>query len=92
VPPAAPEPSATLGTGFNPTIDVRMPEAQPLVRRLRLSLVIFGVSIAITILDPIYAALTGEKLEIVGFRPSLFGGLLLLVALALAGREAFREA
>jgi hypothetical protein len=42
-------------------------------------------------LDPIYAAMTKEQLEIVGVRPSIFGGALLLLALALAGREVFRD-
>jgi hypothetical protein len=94
VPPAAPEPASadrTLDTGFVAKVEVQVPDEQPLGRRLRLPLVVLAVSISVTIFDPVYAALTGEKLEILGVRPGLFGGLLLLVALALAGREVFRE-
>jgi hypothetical protein len=42
-------------------------------------------------LDPIYAAATGEVMEIVGLRLSIFAGALLLVAVGLGVREALRE-
>jgi hypothetical protein len=89
-PPAAANPGS-LDMGFVAKVEVRVPEEQSLMRRLRLALGLLGVSLSVTLFDPLYAALTGEKLEILGFRPSLFGGVLLLVALALAGREVFRE-
>jgi serine/threonine protein kinase len=93
VPPAAlPSPSgASLDTGFVAKIDIRVPEEQPVVRRLRPALILLAVSILIAVFDPIYAALTGEVLEVLGVRPSLFGGALLLLALALGGREVFRD-
>ncbi|HEY4104624.1 MAG TPA: protein kinase [Polyangiaceae bacterium] len=72
-------------------VKLELPEEKPLLTRLRPAFVLFGLAIALTIFDPSYAAITGEKLEILGARPSLFGGVLLLIALALAGREVFRE-
>jgi eukaryotic-like serine/threonine-protein kinase len=64
---------------------------RPLVHRLRPALVLLGAAIVIAMLDPIYAAATGEVLEVLGLRLSLFGGALLLLALALGVREALRE-
>jgi serine/threonine protein kinase len=93
-PPAAPAAAPNAGapeTGFVAKIAIQVPEEQPLLRRLRPALALFVVSILIAIFDPIYAAITGEVLEVLGGRPSLFGGALLLLALALAGREVFRD-
>jgi hypothetical protein len=42
-------------------------------------------------LDPIYAASTGEVLQVLGLRLTWFGGALLLLALGLGVREALRE-
>ncbi len=91
VPPPAPPSSGAIETGFVAKVDLELPEERTLMRRLRLPLVLVGVAIAIAIFDPLYAALTKEQLEVIGVRPSLFGGALLLLALALAGREVFRE-
>jgi eukaryotic-like serine/threonine-protein kinase len=89
VPPPAPLVPGAIETGF--VAKIELPEERTLIRRLRPSLALLGVAIAITILDPIYAALTNEQWQLLGVRPSLLGGALLLLALALAGREVFRE-
>jgi serine/threonine protein kinase len=60
-----------------------------LTRRLRPSLALIGLSIAFACFDPIYASLTGQVLILVGCRLSVFGGLLLFLALALAARQVF---
>ena len=91
VPPAAAPASRALDAGVVAKVELRVPEERSLGQRLRLAFGVLAVSISVTIFDPIYAALTGEKLEILGVRPSLFGGVLLLVALGLAGREVLRE-
>ncbi len=88
MPPLTPESSSALDTGFVAKIELA---ERPLVRRLRPALALLGVSILIAIFDPIYASLTGEVLELLGVRPSVLGALLLLLAFALAGREALRE-
>ena len=93
VPPAAPSNRRPVATTFAAKIERKEAEGdeQPLLRRLRPALIVLGVAIAIAIFDPIYAALTKEQLEVIGVRLSLFGGALLLLALALAGREVFRD-
>lgn len=78
-----------LETGF--VAKIELPEERPLFVRMRPALALLILAVLLTIFDPVYAAITGEKLEILGARPSVFGGVLLLVALALAGREVFRE-
>jgi serine/threonine-protein kinase len=90
LPPAAP-PKGARETGFADKIDRSGAEEVPVVRRLGPALVLLGVALLVAIFDPLYAALTGEKLTILGLRPGVIGGLLLLVALALGGREVFRE-
>jgi eukaryotic-like serine/threonine-protein kinase len=89
VPPAPPASRGVIDTGF--VAKIEMPEEPTLLRRLRTSFVLLGGAIAIAILDPIYAALTNEQLQLLGLRPSLIGGALLLFALAFAGREVFRD-
>jgi len=90
VPPPAPTSHPNpIETGF--VAKIRVPEEQPLLVRLRPALVLLGLAIVLSIFDPVYASITGEKLEILGARPTVFGGVLLLVALALGGREVFRE-
>jgi eukaryotic-like serine/threonine-protein kinase len=91
VPPAAPQSANAVDTGFVSKIAFKVPEEQPLVRRLRPALALLGVSILIAIFDPIYAALTGEVLEVMGLRPTVFGAAILLLALALGGREVLRD-
>jgi hypothetical protein len=54
--------------------------------------VLLGAAIVIALLDPIYAAATGEILELLGLRLSVFAGALLLLALGLGIRESMREA
>ncbi|HEX3774341.1 MAG TPA: protein kinase [Polyangiaceae bacterium] len=91
VPPLSPRNASATEPKSVAKVAFALAEEKPLLTRLRPALVLLGLSIALAIFDPTYAALTGEKLEILGARPSLFGGALLLVALALAGREVFRE-
>ncbi len=94
VPPPAPEaasPGAAQSTAFGLPLALAARE-RPLIRRLRLAFVLLAAAVLLTSLDPIYAAATGEVLEVLGLRLSLFGVALLLVALALAAREALREA
>jgi len=65
------------------------------LKRDRVALAGGGVVITlilVAIFDPIYAAATGEVLEILGQRPSVLAGALLLAALGLAAREVTREA
>ncbi len=90
VPPPAPASNPKpFETGFVTKIGV--PEERALLVRLRPALALLVLAILLTIFDPVYAAITGEKLLILGARPTVFGGALLLVALALGGREVFRE-
>ena len=91
VPPPAPSHPRPVATAFAAKIERQVAEEQPLMQRLRPALIVLGVAIAIAIFDPIYAALTKEQLEVIGIRLSLLGGALLLLALALAGREVFRD-
>jgi serine/threonine-protein kinase len=91
VPPAAPPKAGPLETGFAAKVERGPVEEKPLARRLGPALVLLGVALLVAIFDPLYAALTGEKLTILGLRPGVIGGLLLLVALALGGREVFRD-
>jgi len=63
-----------------------------LVQRLKAALVLLGAAMLVAIFDPLYAAATGEVLELFGRRLSFFAGVLLLVAFGLAVREVRREA
>jgi len=47
---------------------------------------LLAAAVLIALFDPIYAAVTGEVLQIVGQRLSLFAGALLLLALGLGAR------
>jgi serine/threonine-protein kinase len=62
-----------------------------LAERLRLALLLVCAALLIAVLDPIYAAVTGEVLEILGLRLSLLAGILLLLALGAAVRELILE-
>jgi len=85
-PPASADVSAPFETGFVARIEPRLPEERSLAQRLRPAIALLAAAILIAVFDPIYAAATGEVLEIVGQRLSLFAGALLLLALGLAGR------
>ena len=56
-----------------------------------MALLLVCAALLIAVLDPIYAAVTGEVLEILGLRLSLLAGILLLLALGAAVRELILE-
>ncbi|MES1172773.1 MAG: protein kinase [Myxococcales bacterium] len=91
IPPPSSEAGAAFDSGFVAKVEIELPEERPLMMRLRPAFATLGAAIVIAILDPIYAAATGEVLEVVGLRLSLLGLGLLLVALFLGGRELVRE-
>ena len=91
VPPPSPDTSAGFDTGFVARVERSIPEERTLVQRLRVALALLGAAILVALSDPIYAALTGEVLEIVGLRLSVFAGALLLLSLGVATREMMRE-
>ncbi len=102
VPPRAPvsarenvtaDSSAQFESGFvaPKSVELVLPAERTLVQRLRPAFALLGGAIFVAILDPIYAAATGEVLEIVGLRLSLFAGAFLVLALGLAVRELVRE-
>jgi hypothetical protein len=87
-PPASPVPKkldALSSTHFTPHAE------RPLGQRLRPALALLGAAMVIAMLDPIYAASTGEVLQVLGLRLTWFGGALLLLALGFGLREALRE-
>jgi hypothetical protein len=90
-PPASADVRAPFETGFVAKIEARLPEEPSLGQRLRPAIALLAAAILIAIFDPIYAAATGEVLEIVGQRLSLFAGALLLLALGLAARAVLLE-
>jgi serine/threonine-protein kinase len=63
----------------------------PLARRLVPGLAVAGSSIALTLLDRIYVAITGEIFALGPVKTSMVAGLLLVGGLALAGREVLRK-
>jgi len=85
-PPASADVSAPFETGFVAKIEPHLPEERSLAQRLRPAIALLGAAILVASFDPIYAAATGEVLEIVGQRLSLFAGALFLLALGLAAR------
>jgi hypothetical protein len=92
VPPPAPVSGGSIGTGFLTRLDLTLPEERPLMRRLRPAFALLGAAVFVALLDPIYAAATGEILELLGLRLSVFAGALLLLALGFCIRESVREA
>jgi serine/threonine-protein kinase len=92
VPPPPPASGDSLGMSFSAKLVLNVPEERPLMRRLRPAFVLLGAAVFIALLDPIYAAATGEILELLGLRLSVFAGALLLLALGLGIRESMREA
>lgn len=63
----------------------------PLGRRLIPGLAVAGSSIVLTVLDRVYAAVTGEVFTLGPLKTSVVAGLLLLVGLGLAGRELMKR-
>jgi serine/threonine protein kinase len=63
----------------------------PLARRLLPGLMVAGSSVALTLLDRIYVAVTGEIFTLGPVKTSMIAGVLLVVGLALAGREVLRK-
>ena len=55
------------------------------MQRLRPAFALLAAAVSIAILDPIYAAATGEVLVVLGLRLSLFAGALLIGAAVLHG-------
>jgi serine/threonine protein kinase len=84
-------PPAPLDIAFIAKIELDLPQDRTLMRRLRLACLLIGAAVLVAILDPIYAAATGEAMEVAGLRLSVFAGALLLVAVGLGVREALRE-
>jgi len=91
-PPPSADRSAPFEAGFVTKLEPRTLPERSLLQRLRAAMVLFGAAILVAIFDPIYAAATGEVLEILGQRLSVLAGALLLAALGLAAREVTREA
>jgi hypothetical protein len=90
-PPPSSDVSAPFETGFVAKIEPPAFEERSLARRLRTASALLVAAILVAILDPIYAAVVGEVLEIVGLRLSALAAALLLLALGLAVREVTRE-
>jgi hypothetical protein len=90
-PPASADTSAPFETGFVAKIDPKLYEERSLAQRLRPAIALLSAAIVTAIFDPIYAAATGEVLEIGGQRLSLLAGLLLLLAVGFGIREMTRE-
>jgi hypothetical protein len=90
-PPPSADVSASFEASFVSKIDPRLLEERTLVQRLRPAIALLSAAILVAIFDPVYAAATGEVLEIIGQRLSLFAGALLLLAIGLAAREFTRE-
>ena len=89
VPPLAPA-STALPAAAIAKLDLSQYEERPLSRRLRPAFALLGAAILVALIDPIYAAATGEVLEVIGLRLSVFAGALLVLALGLGTREALR--
>jgi eukaryotic-like serine/threonine-protein kinase len=64
---------------------------EPLARRVVPGLAVAGSSIGLTLLDRIYVAITGEVFALGPLKTSMVAGVLLVVGLALAGRELLRK-
>jgi len=90
-PPRSADVSAPFEASFVAKIDLHLPKERSLLQRLRPAIALLAAAIAIAICDPIYAAATGEMLEIFGQRLSLIAGVVLVLALILAVREVLRE-
>jgi eukaryotic-like serine/threonine-protein kinase len=91
IPPPSSEAGTAFDSGFVAKVELELPEERPLMQRLRPAFALLAAAVSVAILDPIYAAATGEVLVVLGLRLSLLAGALLLCAVGLAGREFVRE-
>jgi serine/threonine protein kinase len=89
-PASAPRPALPSPVSSAFPLDLRQYETRPLMRRLRPAFALLGAAILVAFFDPLYAAANGRTLDVLGLRPSVFGGALLLLALGLGAREALR--
>jgi serine/threonine-protein kinase len=89
--PSSLAPSSGIANEAGSTSKVDAAAERTLAQRLRLALLLVCAALLIAVLDPIYAAVTGEVLEILGLRLSLLAGILLLLALGAAVRELILE-
>jgi len=87
----APDANAAIETGFVAKIDPKLQQERTLLERLTPALALLGAAVLVAVVDPIYAAASGEMLTVLGLRLSLLAGILLLLALGLAVREVTRE-
>ena len=83
--------SVAVETGFMAKIDPKLLQERTLTQRLRPAIALLAAAVLVALLDPIYAAASGEMLSILGLRLSLFAGVLLLLSLGFALRELTRE-
>ncbi|MET0791967.1 MAG: hypothetical protein ABW061_10645 [Polyangiaceae bacterium] len=91
IPPPSSDAGAPLDAGFVVKVELDLPEERSLLRRLRAAMASLLGAVLVALVDPIYAAATGEVLKILGLRLSLLAGALLLLALGLGIRELVRE-
>jgi hypothetical protein len=89
--PPVPASGGSIDAAFVTKLELSVPEERSLMRRLRVPLGLLGAAILVALFDPIYAAVSGEVLELIGLRLSVFAGVLLLLALGLGVREAIRD-
>ena len=89
--PPSSDAGTPFDTGFVAKVDPKLVEERSLLRRLRPALVLLACAILLACLDPLYAAMRGEVLEILGLRLSKLAGVSLLLALVLGVRELVRE-
>ena len=89
-PPLSADVSAPFEARFVAKIEPQVLPERSLARRLRPALVLLGAAILVAVFAQMYAAATGEVLEIGGQGSSLLSGALLVLALGLAVREVIR--
>jgi len=90
-PPPSADMSAPFEASFVAKIEPKLLEERTLMQRLRPAIALLCAAILVALFDPIYAAASGERLEILGLRLSGFAGALLALALVAAVRELVRE-
>jgi serine/threonine-protein kinase len=91
VPLAEPQTMAEAIRSSRPPPPPPRKELAPLGRRLIPGLAVAGSSIVFTLLDRVYAAVTGEIFTLGPLKTSALAAVLLLGGLALAGRELLRK-
>ncbi|MEO8905407.1 MAG: serine/threonine-protein kinase [Polyangiaceae bacterium] len=89
VPPGAPPATALLATHLS-SLDLSKYEERPLSRRLRPAFALLGGAVLVALVDPVYAAATGEALVVVGLHLSVFAEALFVLAVGLGAREGLR--